>query len=130
MTRTAPFSAKAIRNACLASVFAVAPIGLAGLYVIGSVVDPQGMKVAQEEVKARNAEMTPAKLVRAAKRQNLGYKCKSAIQAQLKDPNSYRELNREYLVPSLKEVSVRLTYTATNSFGGRIQNTQSCNYTL
>ena len=130
MTRTAPFSAKAIRNACLASAFAVAPLGLVGLYVIGSTVDPQGMKAAQEEVKARNAEMTPAKLIAQAKRQNLGFSCKKSIQAALKDPGSYREVNREYLAVSLKEVAVRMTYTATNSFGGRIQNTQVCSYSL
>lgn len=36
MTRTAPFSAKAIRSACFATVFAVAPAGLFGLAAIGN----------------------------------------------------------------------------------------------
>ena len=36
MTRTAPFSAKAIRNTCFAAAFAVAPVGLFGLAAIGN----------------------------------------------------------------------------------------------
>ena len=38
MTRTAPFSKAAIRNACIAGAFAVLPLGLAGLAAIGAAV--------------------------------------------------------------------------------------------
>ena len=52
MTRTAPFSAKAIRNACIAAAFAVAPVGLAGLYAIGAAVGGPELKTSQQEVQA------------------------------------------------------------------------------
>ena len=41
MTRTAPFSAKAIRNACIAAAFALPPVGFIGLAAIGNGVQEQ-----------------------------------------------------------------------------------------
>ena len=158
MTRTTPFSAKAIRNACIAAAFAVPPVGFIGLAAIGNAVGPaEETKTAQAAKPLSNVEnclkskqqmieltgdgsafdceaaasnATPLQLIKQAKAQKLGFQCKQSIKAALKDPGSYREVNREYLAVSLKEVAVRMTYTATNGFGGRIQNTQVCSYSL
>ena len=46
MTRTAPFSAKAIRNACIAAAFAVAPIGL---YTVGVIAGPSEEQIAENK---------------------------------------------------------------------------------
>ena len=54
MTRTAPFSAKAIRNACIAAAFAVAPLGLVGLNAIGEVAGQNQSKAAITECNQGN----------------------------------------------------------------------------
>jgi len=54
MTRTAPFSAKAIRNACFAAAFAVAPLGLVGLNAIGEVAGQNQSKAAITECNQGN----------------------------------------------------------------------------
>ena len=152
MTRTAPFSKAAIRNAVLAGLFAVPPVGLVGLAAIGAAVGGTDTKTVAAKPAAKsdydkcleykkqwpNAYdcdgiknfRSPAELVRLAKNQQLGYKCKAALQASLKDPQSYRELDRRYVVPGQNKVNVVLTYSATNSFGGRVQSTRTCAYTL
>ena len=178
MKRTEPFSKNAKRNALLAGLFAVPPVGLLLLAAIGSMVpETEGSKTAAAKPKATPEERVkealaankgtkgmsdyeaclynrtqleealgkgksgmdcnrvknwrpPAELVRIAKSQNLGFRCKESIKAALKDPNSYRELNRRYVVPGDNKVNVVINYTATNSFGGRVQNTQTCSYSL
>jgi sRNA-binding protein len=48
--------------------------------------------------------------------------CQTALQYQLHDPNSYRQLSSNAEV--IKTGVIR--YTATNGFGGRVQNTHRC----
>ena len=49
--------------------------------------------------------------------------CKELLKKNLKDPNSYKELNT--VLEQFQTGIIR--YTATNSFGGRIQETFNCN---
>ena len=51
------------------------------------------------------------------------------IKPFLKDPNSFRELKTGMSELTDTHVTVWVNYTATNSFGGRVQNTQTCRYT-
>ena len=46
----------------------------------------------------------------------------------LKDPNSFRELGRGMSELTDTHVTVWVKYTATNSFGGRVQDTKTCKY--
>ena len=61
---------------------------------------------------------------------NLQAKCSDRISATLKDPNSIRIVDGSYGARGDRKVVVNLTYTATNSFGGRVQEQNSCTYTL
>ena len=61
---------------------------------------------------------------------NLAYDCeKNHIRPFLKDPNSFRELNHTYK-ETVDRIYVQVNYTATNGFGGRVQESKTCNYTL
>ena len=51
------------------------------------------------------------------------------IRPFLKDPNSFRELNHTYK-ETVDRIYVQVNYTATNGFGGRVQGSKVCNYTL
>ena len=51
------------------------------------------------------------------------------IRPSLKDPNSFRSLGHTYK-ETVDQIYVQVNYTATNSFGGRVQNSQVCKYTL
>lgn len=54
---------------------------------------------------------------------------KKHIRPFLKDPNSFRELNHTYK-ETVDRIYVQVNYTATNGFGGRVQESKVCNYTL
>jgi hypothetical protein len=61
---------------------------------------------------------------------NLAYDCeKKFIRPYLKDPNSFRKLNHTYK-ETVDRIYVQVNYTATNGFGGRVQGSKVCNYTL
>ena len=51
------------------------------------------------------------------------------IRPFLKDPNSFRELNHVHKETN-DMIYVQVNYTATNGFGGRVQNSKVCKYTL
>ena len=84
----------------------------------------------------RQAEQVQAEAVRKAQpayrinaaggQQAMIRSCESILKPSLKDPNSYRYLKGQVVVTSQTEMEVRLTYTATNSFGGRTQNAYTC----
>ena len=61
---------------------------------------------------------------------NLQTKCASHISDSLKDPNSMRIIDGSYGARGDRKIVVNLTYTATNSFGGRVKEQNSCIYTL
>ena len=69
-----------------------------------------------------------AERVKAAERQGLVQRCEQTIKAALKDPRSYRFVDRKYIATENNGLDVRVTYSATNSLGGRIQEQQTCNY--
>lgn len=52
--------------------------------------------------------------------------CRAIVKSALKDPGSYREVDYTFAKVSNTQLAVRLTYSATNSFGGRIQSQQAC----
>ena len=167
MKRTAPFSKAAKRNAVLAGLFVLPPIGLA---VVASMT-PDTPKLSSEEKveqalaankgtkglsdyetclynKAQTEELLgkgkskldcdrvknwikPQDRVRMANSQGLVRKCEAQIRPGLKDPGSYRYISHQYVAnDSPTGLEVKVTYSATNSFGGRIQNTQTCGYTF
>ena len=51
------------------------------------------------------------------------------IKTFLKDPNSFRELSTGMSELTDTHVTVFVNYTATNGFGGRVQDTKTCRYT-
>ena len=61
---------------------------------------------------------------------NLQAKCASHLSDSLKDPNSMRIIDGSYGARGDRKIVVNLTYTATNSFGGRVTEQNSCTYTL
>ena len=66
-----------------------------------------------------------------ANRQNIARTCEQNwIRPVLHDPNSFRYLNHSYVMQGDRSVEVRVNYTATNGFGGRVQNTQACTFTF
>ena len=54
-------------------------------------------------------------------------RCESELKVTLKDPSSYQKVSGSYL-PWGNESSVTIAYSATNSFGGRIQDQHVCRY--
>ena len=52
--------------------------------------------------------------------------CVAAVRANLVDPQSYRHVRTDYAKVSESAIAVKLTYSATNAFGGRIQQQQVC----
>ena len=54
-------------------------------------------------------------------------RCESELKVTLKDPSSYRKVSGNYL-PWSNESSVTIAYSATNAFGGRIQDQHVCRY--
>ena len=65
-----------------------------------------------------------------ANHHNLQAKCASHLSGSLKNPNSMKIIGGSYGAQGDRKVVVNLTYTATNSFGGRVQDSNSCIYTL
>lgn len=54
--------------------------------------------------------------------------CPKSIIANLKDPDSYKEISTDFgrVTGSKKDYALDIVYTATNSFGGRIKSTARC----
>jgi len=74
---------------------------------------------------ARKAQQAADKEKRFAKA--MIKRCESELKITLKDPSSYRKVSGSYL-PWGNESSVTIAYSATNSFGGRIQDQHVCRY--
>ncbi len=56
-------------------------------------------------------------------------KCARMTKDQLKDPDSYREISRGVSSMADGKATAWVRYSATNSFGGRVQETNSCSFT-
>ena len=53
------------------------------------------------------------------------------IRPYLKDPQSFRELGHGYQIRESENLlDIQVRYTATNGFGGRVQNSKICTYTM
>ena len=52
--------------------------------------------------------------------------CEAVVRANLVDPQSFRHVHTDYAKVSESAIAVKLTYSATNAFGGRIQQQQVC----
>ncbi len=72
----------------------------------------------------------PAERLKAAWRQDLVQKCEQAIKAVLWDPRSYRFVDRLYIATENNGIDVRLTYSESDGFGGRMQEQKTCSYKL
>ena len=59
----------------------------------------------------------------------LSLACENRLKPNLKDPRSFRRLDEGVAELTDSHVTIRVAYTATNSFGGRVQNTHDCTYT-
>lgn len=57
--------------------------------------------------------------------------CEKAIIGRLKDPDSYKRIDYSFgrNTDNAKQYIADITYTATNSFGGRIKATSRCIFT-
>lgn len=53
---------------------------------------------------------------------HIAYESETSIKETLKDPQSYELINKDYKFLSDTIYEVNITYSATNIFGGRIQN--------
>ena len=74
--------------------------------------------------------LTMDQRVARANHHNLQAKCASHLSESLKDPNSIKIVDGSYGARGDRKVVVNLTYTATNSFGGRVKEQNSCTYTF
>ena len=52
--------------------------------------------------------------------------CEAVVRANLVDPQSFRHVHTDYVKVNESAIAVKLTYSATNAFGGRIQQQQVC----
>jgi len=59
----------------------------------------------------------------------LALSCEQKIKPILKDPGSFRRLDEGMSKLTDTHVTVFVRYTATNSFGGRVQDVRTCTYT-
>ena len=130
MTRTAPFSAKAIRNACIAAAFAVPPVGFIGLAAIGNAVGGDTATTPKAEVVAKQPEKKDLWQPTKTNIRQLAFACsQQRLKPFLKDPSSLRILNRGMSELTDTHVTVWVDYTATNGFGGPARDTFTCTYT-
>ena len=125
---------------------------LTGLYILGSKVNETcvpgnadyeaGTGICNAKNAASDAAEVVAKAEAAAKAKeaskwqptaynisNLALACENSIKPVLKDPGSFRRLDEGMSDLTDNKVTVWVNYSATNSFGGRVQNTKSCTYT-
>ena len=49
------------------------------------------------------------------------------IKPNLKDPRSFRKVDHSF-TDTRSHINVKVNYTATNSFGGRVVNSKTCRY--
>ena len=79
------------------------------------------------DCKAVKTYRTPAqRIASAGGQQRMIRGCEAILKPVLNDPNSYRYLSGRITTPTPKSMNVIVNYTATNAFGGRVQNTYSC----
>ena len=59
----------------------------------------------------------------------LALACENTIKPALKDPRSFRRLDEGMSDLTDNNVTVWVSYTATNGFGGRVKDNHSCTHT-
>ena len=110
----------------------IASVGNAFNKVLAERVSAPAIASAPVESKfgSKEGPLTMKQRTARANHLNLQAKCASHISDSLKDPNSMRITGGSYGARGDRKVVVNLTYTATNSFGGRVQEQNFCIYTL
>ena len=76
----------------------------------------------------QNYKTPQQRLAAAGGQTKLIRECEASFRPQLKDPDSYRYTSARIVSDSSETMAVTVLYTATNSFGARIQTTQTCNF--
>jgi hypothetical protein len=118
------------------TIFTAAGILLCGAVSVGTafqkVVAEQAPAPAPIESKFGPEEgpLTMKQRAARANHHNLQAKCASHLSDSLKDPNSMRIIDGSYGARGDRKIVINLTYTATNSFGGRVKEQNFCTYTL
>ena len=92
--------------------------------------DEADAKAKAEALAEQTRFLSAVERVRIAQRSNLVRKCETSIKPALKDPGSYRYIDHTFVAQGQRDIDVVVRYSATNSYGGRIQNTQTCSYSL
>ena len=78
--------------------------------------------------RVKNYKTPQQRLAAAGGQTKLIRECEASFRPQLKDPDSYRYTSARIVSDSSETMAVTVLYTATNSFGARIQTTQTCNF--
>jgi len=81
------------------------------------------LRAANEAKKAAKWQPTPYNV------SMLALACENTIKPVLKDPNSFHRLDEGMSDLTDNNVTVWVSYTATNTFGGRVKDSHSCTYT-
>ena len=91
---------------------------------LDAIEDAAEKKKAEEQIKRAEEKRKRAEEQKRYETQfNKIILCKMLLQENLKDPSSFKELNN--ITEQIRTGIIR--YSATNSFGGRIQSTYDCN---
>lgn len=92
------------------------------------VLADMGIESGYECERVKNYKTPQQRLAAAGGQTKLIRECEASFRPQLKDPDSYRYTSARIVSDSSETMAVTVLYTATNSFGARIQTTQTCNF--
>jgi len=111
--------------------FTAAALGFVGLGMIGNALP------SAETTKPAAQEAKPAQVAKAESTvKPLKYSpnviaglCADRVAPFLKDPKSIRVIGKQVTDLTNDKVTIKISYTATNGFGGRVQDVKSCTFT-
>ena len=86
----------------------------------------QAVELRKQGLVASKAEAKQAKIDRIVNN-GLIKRCEGDLKLTLKDPDSYKRVSA-HVLPWGNEKSVTISYSATNSYGGRVRNQEICRY--
>ena len=89
-------------------------------------------KAAEAKAAAKANQPSPEKVLYnlQVKIETAAMNCEKAIKPTLKDPRSFRKVGHDLVDMSNGNLTVSVSYIATNSFGGPARGAQSCTYSL
>ena len=91
------------------------------------VLADMGIESGYECERVKNYRTPQQRLADAGGQSKLVRSCESYFRSSLKDPGSYR-YEGSNVIATADNLQVKVRYTATNSFGGRIQDVQTCTF--